>query len=72
MEMDLYSVSQRQGALTDSEGLLTVVAGFGAYFAIVDYPETAKFMTEDEIAWVTYVRAIDQGQYGEADQLTFK
>ncbi|KAI9632398.1 MFS general substrate transporter [Dioszegia hungarica] len=54
------------------EGLLTVVAGFFAYFIIVDYPETAKFLTEDEKAWTIWVRSSDQGKYGEADHVTFK
>jgi hypothetical protein len=51
---------------------LTVVAGFFAYFIIVDYPETAKFLTEDEKAWTIWVRSSDQGKYGEADHVTFK
>lgn len=51
---------------------MTVVAGFFTYFIIVDYPETAKFLTEDEKAWTIWVRSSDQGKYGEADHVTFK
>jgi hypothetical protein len=54
------------------EGLLTVCAGFVAYFAIVDYPETAKFLTAEERAWTVWVRTSDQGAYGEAEHVTFK
>lgn len=36
------------------EGLLTVAVAFVAPFAIHDSPETAKFLTEQERAWVMY------------------
>jgi hypothetical protein len=73
MEMDLYTVRIGLASqLIAREGLLTVVAGFFAYFIIVDYPETAKFLTEDEKAWTIWVRSSDQGKYGEADHVTFK
>ncbi|KAL3471367.1 putative MFS nicotinic acid transporter Tna1 [Aspergillus californicus] len=34
------------------EGILTVVVSAAAFFIISDYPHTAKFLTEDEKAWV--------------------
>jgi hypothetical protein len=34
------------------EGLLTVVVGAMAFFIIQDFPETAKFLTEEERRWV--------------------
>jgi hypothetical protein len=68
----LPAESQGKTELTDREGILTVLAGLLAYWAIVDYPETAKFLTEEERAWTVWVRSSDQGKYGEADHVTFK
>lgn len=34
------------------EGLLTVIVSFIAYFFVVNYPSTAKFLTEDERAYI--------------------
>lgn len=36
------------------EGILTVVVAIMAFFLIQDYPETAKFLTEEERAWVIH------------------
>lgn len=36
------------------EGIATVVVGFIAYFTLYDYPETAKFLTEEERQFVMY------------------
>ncbi|OAX83846.1 hypothetical protein ACJ72_01776 [Emergomyces africanus] len=36
------------------EGILTVVVAVIAFFVIQDYPETAKFLTEAERAWVVH------------------
>ncbi|AOW07824.1 major facilitator superfamily domain-containing protein [Yarrowia lipolytica] len=36
------------------EGIATVVVGFIAYFTLYDYPETAKFLTEDERQYIMY------------------
>ncbi|KAK6003707.1 hypothetical protein QM012_009478 [Aureobasidium pullulans] len=36
------------------EGLLTFVVAIVAYFVLVDYPETASFLTVEERAFVTY------------------
>ena len=35
------------------EGILTVLVGFAAYFFICSYPETSKFLSEDEKARLT-------------------
>ena len=40
------------------EGILTVVVAFVAPFAIHDSPETAKFLTEPERAWVIHALRI--------------
>jgi hypothetical protein len=34
------------------EGLLTVIVSASAFFIISDYPHEAKFLSEDEKAWV--------------------
>lgn len=36
------------------EGIATVVVGVIAYFTLYDYPETAKFLTEDERAFIIH------------------
>ncbi|KKZ61720.1 hypothetical protein EMCG_03749 [[Emmonsia] crescens] len=36
------------------EGILTVVVAIMAFFLIQDYPETAKFLTEEERAWAIH------------------
>ncbi|KAK2013421.1 major facilitator superfamily transporter [Colletotrichum eremochloae] len=43
------------------EGILTVLVAIGAFFALHDFPETAKFLTEEERAFVAY-RLKYQGQ----------
>ncbi|KAL9023166.1 MAG: hypothetical protein Q9180_008355, partial [Flavoplaca navasiana] len=48
------------------EGILTVVVAVIAFFTIYDFPETAKFLTEPERAWVVhrlrYQGSKDSGQ----------
>ncbi|KAL9007974.1 MAG: hypothetical protein Q9173_006854 [Seirophora scorigena] len=48
------------------EGILTVVVAIIAFFTIYDFPETAKFLTEPERAWVVhrlrYQGSKDSGQ----------
>lgn len=36
------------------EGILTVVIAFISFFLLPDYPETAKFLTHEERAWVVH------------------
>lgn len=36
------------------EGLLTVLVAIVAFFTIYDFPETAKFLTKEERAWVVH------------------
>jgi len=36
------------------EGLLTVAVAFAAYFVMYDFPDTAKFLTEEEKAWAVH------------------
>ena len=48
------------------EGILTVLVACIAFFTIFDFPETAKFLTEPERAWVVhrlrYQGSKDSGQ----------
>ncbi|KAF5335197.1 hypothetical protein D9611_010915 [Ephemerocybe angulata] len=45
------------------EGIVTVVVAFAAYFYMHDYPETAKFLTEEERIIVVQMLKLDkQGQ----------
>ncbi|KAI1333206.1 MFS general substrate transporter [Xylariaceae sp. FL0255] len=46
------------------EGLLTVVVAISAFFLMYDYPETAKFLTEEERAFVVH-RLKYQGSISE-------
>jgi hypothetical protein len=41
------------------EGLLTIVLAFAAYFFVVNYPDTAKFITEKERTYIQNRLAID-------------
>jgi len=50
------------------EGLLTVVLGALSKFWIVDWPETAKFLNEEERAMLVQKLAIDMGP-GRMDRL---
>jgi len=36
------------------EGILTVMVACIAFFTIYDFPESAKFLTQEERAWVVY------------------
>lgn len=48
------------------EGIATVVAACAAFFLLHDFPETAKFLTEEERAFVVF-RLKYQGQSGKLD-----
>ncbi|THZ88718.1 MFS general substrate transporter [Aureobasidium pullulans] len=48
-----YEVQVRQ-AIFILEGLLTFLVAIVAYFVLVDYPETASFLTVEERAFITY------------------
>ena len=54
------------------EGLLTVVIAVVAFFTVYDFPETAKFLTEPERAWVVtrlrYQGSKDSGQMVAEDE----
>jgi hypothetical protein len=44
------------------EGILTVVVGFAARFWVCDWPETAKFLTEEERVILTTRLQVDSGE----------
>lgn len=48
------------------EGIATVIAAFAAFFLLHDFPETAKFLTEEERAFVVF-RLKYQGQSTKLD-----
>lgn len=48
------------------EGIATVVAAIAAFFLLHDFPETAKFLTEEERAFVVF-RLKYQGQSAKLD-----
>lgn len=55
-----------------SEGLITVLAGVLAVFAIADYPVTCKWLTEEEREWVAYRLATDGSSVGEGHEVKSK
>ena len=55
-----------------SEGLLTVVVSFVLYFAISDFPEEAKWLSDDEKAFVKARLYEDVGHSKNDDPLTFQ
>lgn len=56
--MDDLKLTVNQHAV---EGIATVIAAFAAFFLLHDFPETAKFLTEEERAFVVF-RLKYQGQ----------
>ncbi|KAH9914907.1 MFS general substrate transporter [Epithele typhae] len=49
------------------EGLLTIVVGLVAFFVVVDFPQTAKFLTPEERAWVVHRKKYDNSSVGEEE-----
>lgn len=50
------------------EGIATVIVAFASYALLYDFPETAKFLTEEERAFVVY-RLKYQGQSESAQRV---
>lgn len=48
-----------------AEGIFTALCGAMSYFFLSDYPETEKFLNEDERAWTIYRKATDGTSHGE-------
>ena len=53
------------------EGTLTCVLAFAAFFIISDFPEDAKWLAEDERAYVKARLKQDQGKSGAEHIVTF-
>lgn len=49
------------------EGCLTVVVGFISYFVLVDFPDTARFLTQEEKAYVLWRKRYDNSSVGEEE-----
>ncbi|KAJ7646876.1 MFS general substrate transporter [Roridomyces roridus] len=49
------------------EGIATVIVGLVAFFALVDFPDTAKFLTEEERAFVIWRKKFDNSSVGEEE-----
>lgn len=54
------------------EGLMTVIAGIVAFWALTDYPSTAKWLTEEEREWIIWRKASDGSSVGEAEGVSWK
>ncbi|KAH9919552.1 MFS general substrate transporter [Fomitopsis serialis] len=50
------------------EGIVTVVVGGIAFFVLVDFPDTAKFLSEDERAYLIWRKKYDNSTVGEEEQ----
>lgn len=51
------------------EGMATIVIGIAAYFLVSDFPEDAKWLTEEERAFVMTRAAADKA---DGEEITFK
>ncbi|EJD40520.1 MFS general substrate transporter [Auricularia subglabra TFB-10046 SS5] len=54
------------------EGSATVIAGVFAFFVVPDLPDTAKFLTDDERAYVIWRKKYDNSSVGEAAHFRFR
>lgn len=61
------------------EGIATVLVAASAFFLLHDFPETAKFLTEEERAFVIHrlkyqgqVQSADQAQVAQAEEFQWK
>ncbi|RDB15672.1 putative transporter C11D3.18C [Hypsizygus marmoreus] len=54
------------------EGILTVLAGLLAFFVMVDFPATAKFLTPEERAFVVWKKKYDNSSVGEEEHLEMR
>ncbi|KAK0497867.1 MFS general substrate transporter [Armillaria luteobubalina] len=54
------------------EGSATVVVGLLAFFILVDFPATAKFLTPEERAFVVWKKKYDNSSVGEEEHFSVK
>ncbi|KAI0708286.1 MFS general substrate transporter [Earliella scabrosa] len=50
------------------EGIATVVVGVVAFYVLVDFPDTARFLTPEERAYVVYRKKYDNSTVGEEER----
>lgn len=54
------------------EGIATVVVGVLAFFILVDFPVTAKFLTPEERSFVVWKKKYDVTSYGEEEHFEMR
>jgi len=54
------------------EGTVTVIVGIVALFVFVDFPDTAKFLTPDERAFIVHKKKYDLSSVGEEEQFALR
>ncbi|KAH9029003.1 MFS general substrate transporter [Lactarius pseudohatsudake] len=54
------------------EGIATVVVGIIAFFVMVDFPSTAKFLTPEERAYVIWKKKYDNSSVGEEEHFSMR
>ncbi|KAF8625350.1 hypothetical protein AX15_005428 [Amanita polypyramis BW_CC] len=54
------------------EGLATIIIGFIAFFVLVDFPVSAKFLTPEERAFVIYQKKLENSGVGEEEHFELR
>ncbi|KAF9255210.1 MFS general substrate transporter, partial [Marasmius fiardii PR-910] len=54
------------------EGIATVVVGIAAFLVLVDFPETARFLTPEERAYVIWRKKFDNSPVGEEEKFSVR
>ncbi|KAI0340965.1 MFS general substrate transporter [Trametopsis cervina] len=54
------------------EGIATVVVGVVAFFVLVDFPDTAHFLTPEERAYVLWKKKYDNSSVGETETFALR
>ena len=54
------------------EGLLSCVLSIAAFFLVTDFPEQAKWLSDDERAFVVGRLAANEGESGVEEKITFR
>ncbi|KAF9558966.1 MFS general substrate transporter [Agrocybe pediades] len=54
------------------EGIATVAVGILAFFVLVDFPSTAKFLTPEERSWIVHKKKYDNSSVGEEEHFEMR
>ncbi|CCL99900.1 uncharacterized protein FIBRA_01925 [Fibroporia radiculosa] len=54
------------------EGIATVIVGFISFFILVDFPDTATFLTPEERAYVIWTKKYDNSSVGEEEHFELR